>query len=277
MEEGFMKIYVEPQVMIRLMTIATLYPKEFSGFGYVKLEKDVVRVYDFVLLDIGNETFTEIPTHKLMQLMDDPKYPDMKAWLHRHPMGSGVPGRENWSGMDENTIQTNPLGGVPELVKWSTSMVLTPRGWVGRIDNHLAKTTVHLAVEPQSPEAYSMLEKVKVDRPSVKSFPTFYFRPIPTFQNLKPQTPEATVDQASGRSEVESLFDGLDEIKQDLIEIGEKLAEAAEKLQERTDDLYTQVDGMIQGYEQDGLFEQLEGLDEEYAGQPPLQFRGVSR
>lgn len=66
----------------------------------------------------------------------------------KHPMGSGKPGPENWSGTDNNTIRTAPLGGVPELVKWSASVVLTPRGWVGRVDNHITGKTIHCEVQP---------------------------------------------------------------------------------------------------------------------------------
>ena len=43
------------------------------------------------------------------------------------------------------------MGGIPDLVKWSLSVVLTPDGWVGRVDNHQTKKTKHLAVAPQSP------------------------------------------------------------------------------------------------------------------------------
>ena len=161
-----MKIVVDDAIMLRLMTIDGLYHREFSGFGFVKLEKDIIRVYDFILLDVGSEVFTEIPTKKLLELMEHPHAQDMKCWVHAHPVGDGKPGRHNWSGTDENTIQTNPLGGLPELVKWSVSMVLTPRGWVGRIDNYISKKTIHLAVEPQAPEAYDMLGKVMSSKPA---------------------------------------------------------------------------------------------------------------
>lgn len=64
----------------------------------------------------------------------------------KHPLGSGVPGKHNWSGTDENTCRNEPLGGLPELVQWSASMVKTPHGWVGRIDNYAKKKTIHVPV-----------------------------------------------------------------------------------------------------------------------------------
>jgi hypothetical protein len=75
-------------------------------------------------------------------------------------MGSGIPGPHNWSATDNNTILTAPLGGHPQMVRWSVSVVLTPAGWVGRVDNHLTQKTQHCTVEPQAQEAYAMIEGV---------------------------------------------------------------------------------------------------------------------
>lgn len=153
-----MRITFSKRVTLQLMTHATLTRgMEFSGFGFVKIKgkkKDIIEIYDFVLLDIGNEVFTEIPIPVILKLMDRPDAKNMKAWIHRHPIGNGIPGWHNWSGTDNNTIATAPLGGLPDMVKWSISCVLTPLGWVGRYDNYLKRTTKHLHVTPQVHSAY---------------------------------------------------------------------------------------------------------------------------
>lgn len=76
-------------------------------------------------------------------------------------MGNGIPGQHNWSGTDESTIQLAPLGGVPEMVKWSVSMVLTLGGWVGRIDNHISHKTQHLDVSPNIQVSYAEIDVIK--------------------------------------------------------------------------------------------------------------------
>ena len=154
-----MKIIFKPEIYQLLMDIHHLRPKEFSGFGFCTRDKGVIEIYDFVLLDVGSEVFTEIPPEVILPLMDRSDAGNMKVWIHCHPMGSGIPGSENWSGTDNSTIQDTPLGGIPELVRWSTSVVLTPRGWVGRVDNYLTHKTIHCAVEPKS-QAAEMLAVV---------------------------------------------------------------------------------------------------------------------
>lgn len=86
-----------------------------------------------------------------------------QKWLSsnrtRHPVGDGNPGPHNWSGRDERTATQEPLGGVPQLVQWSCSIVLTPKGWVGRVDFYLpALRTYHCAVEPNLPSEVVVLE-----------------------------------------------------------------------------------------------------------------------
>lgn len=147
-----MKILVNPQIMMELEAIgAQTRGQEFSGFGYGEMVGDVFRVDDYILLHVGSETLTDIDTRQIYELIQRPDEKRRRLWFHRHPVGNGVPGPHNWSGMDENTIQTNPLGGIPEMVKWSCSMVRTPLGWVGRADNHITKQTRHVEVEPQAP------------------------------------------------------------------------------------------------------------------------------
>ncbi len=156
-----MKIVIKPEVYALLMDISHLTRgREFSGFGFCTHTKDTIEVYDFVMLDIGSEVFTEIPPEVILPLMDRSDAGNMKVWLHKHPLGSGVPGPENWSGTDNNTILNEPLGGIPEAVKWSASIVLTPLGWVGRVDNYITKKTVHCGVEPRS-EAAVIVKQVR--------------------------------------------------------------------------------------------------------------------
>jgi hypothetical protein len=147
-----MKIRFEPLVALKLETLVNATRgQEFSGFGFVDLDKTngTFIVYDIVLLDVGNVIYTEIPTKKILELMDRPDAPHMKLWFHRHPMGDGKPGPRNWSSTDEDTARRNPLGGVPELVQWALAIVRTPEGWVGRYDTFGPKgRTYHLEVEP---------------------------------------------------------------------------------------------------------------------------------
>jgi hypothetical protein len=111
-----------------------------SGFGFVKVVKQdgetIFEVYDTVLLDVGSSAFTEIPAERILPLLDRSDAPKMKLWWHVHPLGNNQPGAHNWSSTDNHTATTTPLGGVPELVKWSISMVRTPQTWVGRFDRY---------------------------------------------------------------------------------------------------------------------------------------------
>jgi hypothetical protein len=152
-----MKIVIRPEVMYRLMAYAAITRDEYSGFGFCERHPDqtgsggdIIDVYDFILLDVGSFTFTEIEPARVLPLLQRPDRTKMKVWLHRHPMGNGIPGPHNWSGTDEMTIQKEPLGSTPELVNWSVSIVLTPGGFVGRIDNYKNHITQHLEVEPST-------------------------------------------------------------------------------------------------------------------------------
>lgn len=165
-----MQIQLSDTVALKLMTFGNITEGlEFSGFGFVEVKDENIFVYDVVILDIGSEVWTEIDPKTLISLMERPDARNMKLWVHRHPLGGGVPGPSNWSGTDNKTIETVPLGGHPEMVKWSCSMVLTPRGWVGRIDNHLKKLTQHIEVVPQCREAYVVCDAIleKVPRPYI--------------------------------------------------------------------------------------------------------------
>lgn len=122
--------------------------REFSGFAWVKPGEGVLTAYDYVLLDVGSEVLTDIPPEEILPLLEREDRKMMKLWFHRHPVGNGNPGMHNWSGTDNNTIHNAPLGSIPELVKWSASIVRTPLGWVGRIDDHIKKKALHVPVVP---------------------------------------------------------------------------------------------------------------------------------
>lgn len=147
-----MRIILKPEIAMILEAIVGLTGhQEFSGFGFVNRVGEDLEVYDFVLLDVGSSGYTEICTADMIKLMERPDVSNCKLWVHKHPVGNGVPGPQNWSPTDNDTIEHSPLGGVPQLVQWSASMVRTPRGWVGRLDNHITKKTAHIEVEPAIP------------------------------------------------------------------------------------------------------------------------------
>jgi len=141
-----MKIIVEAQVALDLERYVAQNPLEFSGFGFCRREGDDLVMYDFAYLAGGSYGWTQIEPEKILALTKREDAGNARIWVHRHPLGNGKPGPHNWSSTDENTIQTAPLGGMPELIGWSASMVRTPKGWVGRIDNHLTKQTIHVEV-----------------------------------------------------------------------------------------------------------------------------------
>jgi hypothetical protein len=121
---------------------------EFSGFGYAKWEEGALTMYDFVLLNVGSSTYTEIGGEQVMKLASREDAKNLHIWVHRHPVGNGIPGYQNWSTTDENTIWQAPLGMDPAMVKWTASVVRTPMGWVGRIDDIGKHITEHVEVMP---------------------------------------------------------------------------------------------------------------------------------
>jgi proteasome lid subunit RPN8/RPN11 len=150
-----MNIVIQPLIMAKLMAFANATaPREFSGFGFVTRKGDDLEVYDVVILNIGSEVYTEIAPKKLIDLMARPDYANCKLWYHRHPINT-------WSSRDLATILTEPLGGIPEMVKWSASIVLTPHGWIGRVDNYVKKTTAVCPVLPSLTEVYETVGQIR--------------------------------------------------------------------------------------------------------------------
>jgi hypothetical protein len=144
-----MNIRFSDEMALLLETIvAETKGSEFSGFGYAKWDGDVLTMYDFVLLNVGSSTYTEISGEQVMKLASREDARNLHIWVHRHPVGDGIPGYQNWSHTDENTIWQAPLGMDPAMVKWAAAIVRTPRGWVGRIDDIKNHTTLHVEVLP---------------------------------------------------------------------------------------------------------------------------------
>ena len=159
-----MKIVLRPEVaMILEATVGLAGNQEFSGFGFANSIDGYIDVYDFILLDVGSMGFTEIKTEDVVRLSERPDAANIKVWVHKHMVGDGVPGPQNWSGTDNQTIAEDPLGGIPQLVGWSASIVRTPKGWVGRVDNHITKKTVHVEVLPAIPLAlFQKVSELKI-------------------------------------------------------------------------------------------------------------------
>jgi len=158
-----MKLSLSPSAAIELETIANqTRGHEFSGIGRLSKNGSGLVVEDIVLLDVGSAGFTEITPDDLYEVSQ--MEGDWRVWFHRHPVGDGIPGGHNWSFTDETTIQTSPLGGIPQAIKWSVSIVRTPGGWVGRVDNHITGKTAHLPVGGQGPKrAYERAGKLLED------------------------------------------------------------------------------------------------------------------
>jgi hypothetical protein len=135
-----MKILMTPEVYLKLCIIEGIADKrEFSGYGFVEVEErdddKVFLVYDIELLDIGSLGYTEFNSQAILKVLEREDASHMKLWFHAHPLGNGKPGPHNWSGTDNDTCINEPLGCPdPMKVKWALAMVLTPKGWVGRLD-----------------------------------------------------------------------------------------------------------------------------------------------
>jgi hypothetical protein len=145
-------IFLDDDVFRKICAYAVVTRNEFSGFGWCEVmkEENGIFVYDFEVLDVGSYVETTIGAERILPLMQREDARNMKAYIHRHPLGNGIPGLHNWSGTDEFAIRNNPLGGMPEQTKWSLSIVLTPLGLVGRMDKYKngKVKTVHLEVLP---------------------------------------------------------------------------------------------------------------------------------
>ena len=145
-----MEIIMQPAVYAILETIVSRSGhSEFSGFGYCKLEEDNLVIYDFKLMAWGSSAFTEMSKKRIAEVAERDDAKNMRVWVHKHPVGNGVPGPHNWSGTDNDTCKNNPLGSYPGMVKWAAAIVRTPQGWVGRIDTYEKKID---NTNPQKPE-----------------------------------------------------------------------------------------------------------------------------
>jgi hypothetical protein len=125
----------------------------------------------------------------------------------RHPLGTGVPGLHNWSGTDEHTIQVEPLGSPAALVGWSCSIVRTPKGWVGRIDNYKTGQTKHVPVSGVDVATVNLIEALKAEKAA---------KEVPVLAGIYTQTemelgeadfPEELVDRGDYYTDREYLDD----------------------------------------------------------------------
>ena len=139
-------------------------PLEFIGNLFAEREPDRIVVYDFVLLSVGSAVYSEIKPELMLPLSKRPDAHKMHGMCHMHPVGNGVPGEHNWSGTDREWILETPLGSLPQLVKWSFSIVLTPGGWVGRVDNYLTGKTLHCPVVYFRPEIAAKAQALTPER-----------------------------------------------------------------------------------------------------------------
>nr|MBN1228845.1 hypothetical protein [Anaerolineae bacterium] len=180
-----MKIVPTPTTLLKMEGwCASAGGLEVSGLATVDfdIENRNFLLTDAFLLDVGSSVYTEISTHKILELHASGIAPEkLKCWLHRHPIGNGIPGDHNWSATDVHTATQEPLGSLPELVKWSLAVVRTPLGWVGRLDDHGSKTVYHLPVEQVlTPQEYaSALAPVRVPAPPRQQALTSYWTPAP--------------------------------------------------------------------------------------------------
>ena len=145
-----MKIILPPEIMIPLTAWYLMSNgREFSGLGLVERNGEDLTIVQVDLLGVGSNGYTEFGGERQRLLPLDPR---RKLWFHRHPIGDGKPGPHNWSGRDNQTAEREPFGVDPQLVQWSVSIVLTPGGWVGRVDFYVPKLrTFHVPVEPNLP------------------------------------------------------------------------------------------------------------------------------
>jgi len=161
---------------------------EFSGLGLVERERDVLNVVGVDLLNVGSFGYTEIPEQRQRALPLDPR---RKLWFHRHPLGNAAkPGPQNWSGTDHGTAERTPLGGIPQLVQWSTSMVFTPTGWTGRVDVYLPKLqTFYIPVYPTVPSKEQMEQAYERVTPQLMEYVgelTAEFNELMSFKRYMP-------------------------------------------------------------------------------------------
>ena len=157
-----MTIFLDPEAELKLTAwwVASN-QMEYSGLGdVVRVGKDF-QVANVNLLDVGSWGFTIFPAAKIMEL---PRSQNRRLWFHRHPVGDGLPGPQNWSGTDNHTAEREPCGTLPELIQWSVSIVRTPRlGWTGRLDIYVPKLiTYYLPVEPHLPTAKTLKAATKL-------------------------------------------------------------------------------------------------------------------
>jgi hypothetical protein len=146
-----MVFIIPDNLLIHLETwIGSAQGREVSGVGILRADPSskTFTLSKCWLMAAGSVAYTEIPASRMVKIIKEGVRPDMiKVWWHRHPVGNGVPGPQNWSGTDNQTIREEPFGIDPSMVGWLVSIVRTPHGWVARYDDHKKQVTTHMAVQ----------------------------------------------------------------------------------------------------------------------------------
>jgi hypothetical protein len=181
-----MKIILNPDVAMNLENLVHVVGhQEFSGVGFVNVVNGDVVVYDIEVLDVGSAGYTEIDAGDIMKL-NRPDIGNIRLWFHRHPL-------EGWSGTDVTTITQTPLGGIPEIIKWSASIVRTPTHWIGRMDNHLKKTMQVVEVVPNISPSLTLNARAllgdyyrREEELTVSRYP-FWTRQLDSFEDYNPK------------------------------------------------------------------------------------------
>lgn len=182
-----MQIRLSEHVAINLEAISVQTGRlEFSGLGTCYRDGDDIVIDDVALMNVGSEGYTEADPRAIYEYLQrvTAQGKQIKVWFHRHPVGNGVPGPHNWSGRDQQTILREPLGSFPHMVKWSVSIVRTPRGWVGRLDNYITNETHHMAVVGQGdPEVLDKADELLKQYYTSKD--TFLFGNVKQWDKVK--------------------------------------------------------------------------------------------
>jgi hypothetical protein len=140
---GRLAISIPQDTLLILETMcATAQAWELAGFATVDYRKPLFVVRYAFLLSAGDpqnpssDSIASIASHVGGEA-------NLRVWWHRHSIGDGRPGPHNWSASDEEFIARPPI---PSLNQWLISVVRTPLGWVGRLDDYRSKVTIHMPV-----------------------------------------------------------------------------------------------------------------------------------
>jgi hypothetical protein len=145
----------DTQILLTAWSIASA-GHEFSGLADVRRDNEDLVVSNAHVGDVGSWGMTDLMPDWIRSL---PTSENRRVWFHRHPI-------YGWSGTDLAAINMNPCGAIPEILKWGVSIVLTPRGWIGRVDFYGERRSSHdLPVVPNyaNEEIWKLAKKFQKD------------------------------------------------------------------------------------------------------------------